>query len=222
VKHSFSFCAVKLLTFGSFFILFVACDKLSDVIEDRLYHGTNIGYKRCVDKNRTEGLSEHALESLCKEHHESARNVPIDGKAGYYFYRDKNPFDVFDELTENQVSGAKGNPQRPKTAEEYLKKFEKIDKAKVVWCEFNGDFTNKSKEFIITSFEVAIKHQDNRDPQDTPIEEKHKIRDLWIEPGMFQHFSITILKYIPKENRTDKGLFTWAISDIRGLKVKLK
>ena len=63
----------------------VACEKASDLFEDYLNKGTNIGYMRCLEKNKDQGIGNNTVEALCKKKHEKSIYAKLEGKAGYYW-----------------------------------------------------------------------------------------------------------------------------------------
>ena len=46
------------------FPIIAGCEKVSELIEDYFSKGTNIGYMRCLEKNKDKGLRIEAVEAL--------------------------------------------------------------------------------------------------------------------------------------------------------------
>jgi hypothetical protein len=90
---------------------------------------------------------------------------------------------------------------------------------------FKGWLKNKSDNKIITSFTITIKHEDNKDNSGKPIEERQEIDGLWVEPLQVSGFSSLPLNYTPSIDRRmidGKPLYSWSISEMKGINVNLE
>jgi hypothetical protein len=82
--------------------------------------------------------------------------------------------------------------------------------------EFSGTLTNKTPNFIVTSFSLIVKHVDNPNP------DYLNIYGVWIEPHQTYQFSMRT-NFRPPRNRlradTNPPLFTWELNWSYGLKL---
>jgi hypothetical protein len=95
---------------------------------------------------------------------------------------------------------------------------------------FKVELENKSKDIIITMFDVFVRHDDNKDKIGKQISEIIKFQNIWIPPGEKKKVSSSKLKFFPSENRhnsTDKDgktkwFFSFGVNSYKGVKVVLK
>ena len=69
------------------------CDQLDKIVDRILYEGTHIGVQRCIERNKTEMISEKIIMDLCIKEHEIQIYAETDGRAGY-----RKNFALSDEL----------------------------------------------------------------------------------------------------------------------------
>ena len=61
----------------------VACDRLATKVENLAAAGTTLGYSRCINNNRGQGLSQNLVTILCQREHVRTISAQVHGKAGY-------------------------------------------------------------------------------------------------------------------------------------------
>ena len=89
---------------------------------------------------------------------------------------------------------------------------------------------NKSKDFVITRFDVVVKHVDNKDEKGKQITEIIKFNNIWILPGEKKNLVGSELKFLPNTDRFNsvekdeetKWLFTFGVNSYKGVKVVLR
>jgi hypothetical protein len=165
-------------------LLLSGCD-VTKMWEDFYYHGTNIGFKACLESNKNSEISEDVIRKLCIDKHQKPVYVFKDGTAGYQ-----------------------------KSA--YVKSNE--------YNYFSGHIENKSKNIIITSFEVISTHKDNKDETGNVKNEIWRQDYVWVEPEKAYTFEFWNLQFRPEKIRgeDEKPLFTWNFGEINGLEIRLK
>ena len=95
---------------------------------------------------------------------------------------------------------------------------------------FEVELENKSKDFVITRFDVVVKHVDNKDEKGKQITEIIKFNNIWILPGEKKNLVGSELKFLPNTDRFNsvekdeetKWLFTFGVNSYKGVKVVLR
>jgi hypothetical protein len=96
---------------------------------------------------------------------------------------------------------------------------------------FEVTLENKSKDKIITGFDIWVMHEDNKDNNGKQIDENIKFDNLWILPGEEKNVSNHTLKFIPNTDRfnylgkVDNRKLLWSVREgdsYKGVKVILK
>lgn len=93
-----------------------------------------------------------------------------------------------------------------------------------VYDTFAGELANDSDDTILTHFEIHIQHQDNIDVENNRVIEVVVFDDVWIEPSQSFTYSSKKLRFKPRRIRDDKGepLYTWSLTNLRGVDLSLK
>jgi hypothetical protein len=81
---------------------------------------------------------------------------------------------------------------------------------------FAGSVRSSSPDYVVTSYKVTILK-----PNGEVLDSK-EIKNDWVEPGQQSNFviSATELKNSPKIGENDPTKWTWATSDIRGIRIQ--
>lgn len=174
----------------------VGCDQIKDAVERKYYHGTAIGYQKCIDRNKVQGLNPELIANLCKEENQIAIYARFDGNARY-----------------NKEEKAITVPKPlPSTDSGFVPVAE-------VRYSFQGYIKNTSKDLITTRFTIGISHNENVDATGKVIVERHSF-PAWIEPGAEFYFVVPEVKFCP--SKTSKQDYEWGVTDASGLKIQLK
>ncbi|MFC1505199.1 hypothetical protein ACFL5W_01650 [Thermodesulfobacteriota bacterium] len=171
-------CIISQVVFILIIPMLIGCDRVYDKANEFINHGTNLGFKICVDQNEEVGLEKDVVRNLCLKKHQKLINPKIDGGASY--------------------------------------------NCKYGICEFKVWLKNNSDNVVITSLKLDIKHKDNKDKNGNIIAETILIDNLWIEPNSSDAFSSYELKFQPKPDRIENSMFSWNITQVKGLKIRLK
>ena len=173
--------------------------------------GTNIGYQRCLEQNKGQGLEDAALGRLCRKKHEQLIHPKYQAKGGYAeTVQLEERFSQYGQgiaslrpfLSDREILvriRAKIDELRAQGWSE--KQIRELDRP---WS-FSGWIENKSDDMIITSFAVEVKHEDNKDSSGRPIIETLQIEDVWIEPGRNTISKNLVCNLNPKRNVFKSG-----------------
>lgn len=214
---------LKLCAIAPVVLTLVSCGNADSFLGEGRDKGTNIGFMKCVEDNKGAGLASQVVRAQCLERHaKEFVSADIDGYAYYSSFEDPR--------YRGLEASEKKKDKKSKKKDDFLSFLDDFYN-----CEFAGKITNKEKDKIITGFNITIAHKDNKDNSGNQILEEHMFNDVYIQPGNDYEFTICNvkinkydseckmnLKYTPDEEKLSSDNYTWSISKVSGLNVKIK
>ncbi len=76
--------AARRITTVALIVLLAGCNDVTEMVRDAYYHGTVVGYSRCIARNGDIGLSKGVVEAQCRARHEARIKGPFEATGQYY------------------------------------------------------------------------------------------------------------------------------------------
>ena len=220
--------------------MFLTGFSLGGFIDDVRFKGTSVGITKCVDRNKQEGVPHHLIKRRCiNENQKELENNVLTGSSGY------RPITYEREIANIYISPRDTVPNtkyekfcinsKDSLNQEVTKRF------KNQWCrvtfwtgksKYSGTVENKTKDKIITSFEIHVSHDDNIDSNRKKITEIIPF-ETWILPHLLPNRYVEVnaseLKFHPRRDRISEGegdsrkfFFSFSFQNIKGVDFILK